>query len=542
MKRLGLLFLLLFFSAGMIFAGGEQEGEGSEGAKHLTISVSNRNANKDYENDLTYQWVKEEFNVDFEFYGVSQADWQEKLQIWVASGDMPDVMVWDFKYHHMPQYNDWVEMGALRALPDDLSDYPNLVEGVLDNMLTDDYLMIDGKRYAIPHNRSSAFVPGGDFEYVWEAAHTCYRRDWAKKLGLYKENDIYTWEEAMDMTKAFIEQDPGNNGKGKTIGYVMAGYGFTQGFTGILQNFSDYPGYREGYVLKDGEYVWAASLPGMIDGLKAFRRIVDEGILWSDQPAAKGSVGMDRYYAGEAGMSMIYYSKGQIAKDRLTMMELHDMSVEEVRDALAPMHIERENGSLFALPLDDYWSISIFSKKMSDEKMDRWLQMSDWLSTTEGYLNYYYGPEGKGWEFDDNGELNVLWELNEEGTGYVTPEWNVQGWTEGWSRRWVDAYSLIPSTDPRLEATKTNDDSAAFLEQYDGRIYGYTEPDPYVKFFTGPNFNKYGNFFNEIHEAAVTLVYSDTPIDQFEAEWNKFVESKMPQVQLVLDELNDGLE
>lgn len=538
MKRIVACAALLCLLSAGLFAAAQGEETAAGELEPVTISFNLYNSSLDYDKDSVYQWVKDEFNVDFKHYQASGSDWQEKIQIWVASGDMPDVINWDFKYHHMPQYNEWVRLGALRAMPEDLSPYPNLTGNLLDKMVTDDLLMIDGKRYALPKTRSYYYHPGEDMEYIWQGGHIMYRRDWAKEVGLYKENDIYTWDEFVELAKAFIEQDPGNNGEGKTIGYVMQSWAFSQGFTGLLYKNPDYMGYAPGYYLKDGEYVWAGNQPEMVEGIKAFKELVDEGILWSDQPVAKGAAGLDRYFAGEAGFNMNYNASGSVRNARQKMIDLHGMTVDEVREATALMHIEMDNGSLFALPLDDYWSISVFSAKMSDVKMDRWLQLQDWLCVTENYLNARYGWQGEGWDYGEDGSFNLLWDYDEETQKYITPDNVVNNWYQFWTANNEAIYSIAAQADMAAKQVKAFEDIETFQAQYKGRLDGYTPADPFPKFFSGENFNKYGNFAGEVHEKIVEIVYSDIEMDEIDDAWAAFVDSKMPQVQAVLDELN----
>lgn len=542
MRRLMLLTAALAILAGSAFATGSSETAKKAALPQLTISTNVYTVNLDYEKDDTYRWARDKFNVNLKLVAVSTTDWAEKLQIWIASGDMPDVMNWDFKYYSMPQYNQWVKQGAIRAMPADLSKYPNLKSRVLDKMITDEALMVDGKRYCLPHVRGYAYMPGEGMEYVWEAATIVYRRDWAKKVGLYKPNDVYTWDEFVALCAAFVKQNPGNNAPGKTIGYSMHEFGNLQGFAGILEMFPDYPGYGAGYIKKVDHYEWAASQPGMIEGIKAWRRMVEAGGLWSDQMAAKGAAGIDRYWAGESGAVLTYNSQGTIAGHRDKMSQTLSLSVDQVREATAPLIIQRPNGSYFNLPLDDYWSIAIFSAKMDDAKMDRWLQIQDWMSTTEGYFSYARGPKGKGWDYDANGNIKVLWEVDQKTRKYITPTWNVLGWMQFGAVNMEDAYITAGKTDLNRQLYKVDEDVDAFKAQFKGKLFGYTPPDSYAKFFSGENYNKYGNFAAAINEKVVEIVYGKTPYDKIEEEWNAWVKTKMPQVQLVLNELNAGMK
>ncbi|MBT3272755.1 MAG: hypothetical protein HN368_06350, partial [Spirochaetales bacterium] len=110
-----------------------------------------------------------------------------------------------------------------------------------------------------------------------------------------------------------------------------------------------------------------------------------------------------------------------------------------------------------------------------------------------------------------------------------------------WSNTFTDSYVKLPKTDPALKELKVLEDLASFHAQYKGRIYGNTDPDPKPKFFSGENFNKYGNFATEVYDKIVEIVYSDTAYDQIDEEWAAWTKTKMSQVQSVLDELNAGM-
>ena len=131
--------------------------------------------------------------------------------------------------------------------------WPNLAAYYqLENNVGDELMTIDGKWYAhtmLRDNPEYNFMSG----MSW-----IYRRDWAKKLNLYQEDDIYTWDEWVELNKAFIEQDPGENGAGKTIGMGTELFYFPNAF-GVYQTSNQY-GYGA-FSPKDGKYEWTAARP-----------------------------------------------------------------------------------------------------------------------------------------------------------------------------------------------------------------------------------------------------------------------------------------
>ena len=105
---------------------------------------------------------------------------------------------------------DGMKVTLLITIPD-LTDYPN-IKAMYDQetMLGDDLCTFNGKLMSLPAMRDSA-----SYDFMINMGFG-YRADWAEKLGMRKENDIYTWDEFMDLMQAFIEQDPGGNGAGNT--------------------------------------------------------------------------------------------------------------------------------------------------------------------------------------------------------------------------------------------------------------------------------------------------------------------------------------
>ena len=78
------------------------------------------------ENDPIYKTIEEKTGVKLVPQNVTWDDADQKIQLWATNGQLPDIFAGDFVSKNF--YGKWIEQGVIRALPDDLSAYPNLKE------------------------------------------------------------------------------------------------------------------------------------------------------------------------------------------------------------------------------------------------------------------------------------------------------------------------------------------------------------------------------------------------------------------------------
>ena len=75
-----------------------------------------------------------------------------------------------------------------------------------------------------------------------------------------------------------------------------------------------------------------------------------------------------------------------------------------------------DNKSFWLVGTEDYWTVAHFSHNVDDAKMNRILDMWDWLASEEGRIFRVAGLEGKDYEVNEDGTYKILWETNEDGT------------------------------------------------------------------------------------------------------------------------------
>lgn len=157
------------------------------------------------DNYLT-NWIKEEvkkIGIDLEFVPVPRAQEEEKLNIWLASGGAPDLIL-TYNATIMQRY---AEQGGLYELDELLEQYGPILKEQNKTALgiAGTY---KGKRYAVPARVEAL---GG--------ANMKIRKDWLDKIG----KEIPTSpEELYEVLKAFKEQDPGGVGKENVVPWGMA--------------------------------------------------------------------------------------------------------------------------------------------------------------------------------------------------------------------------------------------------------------------------------------------------------------------------------
>ena len=151
--------------------------------------------------DRYIEEVEDKFGLSFKLSTYDWANWQTQTNGAINADDMTDIFHANIDSYNFAQlYKFWAEEEMAKPLPDDMSKWPN-VKKVIDNATNIDALKIDGKLYGIPIAKnttdySTSFSP---FTYI-------YRRDWAKKWGVYQENDEYTWEQFETLLETFKDK------------------------------------------------------------------------------------------------------------------------------------------------------------------------------------------------------------------------------------------------------------------------------------------------------------------------------------------------
>lgn len=498
-------------------SGNSGSGEGGSSDTPLTIQLNVRDTDKVIADKRTAV-LEEKFNVKFDFVTCSLNDVTEKTRVWVAGGDMPEVMWMDHKVSRTNEVKEWIEGGMFKAFPADFDEkYPNLA-AVNNSIESNKTLFVDDQQYIYLAPRGTS-----EFDNI-SAISFYYRADWAEELGMYQEE--YTWDEMVELIKAFIEKDPGGNGAGKTIGIVGSTWAFP-GFAGLSQ----WEPYWSSYKLVDGKYVWGASLESTIKGVVEAKRLYDEGVIWKDQPLiASDSDAWGRYQSGQSG---IVYSNMNTLQIETVMTEMLKVDPDlDVTKAFKLMKVRTPEGKIYAEKTEDFYGGWGFSYKISDEKQARFLEIMDFIASEDGQNMYLFGIEGEDFEVKD-GEVELLWDKDENGK-YVSP-------FESGSDRlfsWVKLSEGVTHTLPSVmqEARDARIEQIEYVKDNPDLIYADIDYD--LNAFSAPNKDKYSSLGTEVSDKIVELILSSSA-DTIEADYRAWLKETQPKADSVLDELNN---
>ncbi|WP_018930495.1 extracellular solute-binding protein [Gracilibacillus lacisalsi] len=330
------------------------------------------------------QLIEEGTNTDLSIEWVSANNYEEKFNVMLASGDLPDLMLVPDPFS--PVFRQAAQQGAFWDVSPYIDDYPNIKEGIAD--IAWELTSMDGANYGIPRPRPSE---GETFFSL--------RKDWLDNLGMEIPE---TSDELYEVMRAFTHDDPDQNGEDDTIGYAgyvnptdMGNMGVFEGiFTGATGQWKDV----------DGELIHTSLLPETRDAIEFLSNAYQDGLIPEDFASLQNSQAQEMFKSGEAGM--ISEKAG---------------AFQEVYDTLKSINPDFEFTSLYPLPEVNgynpagpgFASVNVISKSVPEEKMKSILQMiNDWMEDDVFQL-HRHGIEGVHHTVED-GEVVINTEKAQE--------------------------------------------------------------------------------------------------------------------------------
>ncbi|MCL2461107.1 MAG: extracellular solute-binding protein [Defluviitaleaceae bacterium] len=202
-------------------------------------------------------------NLNTQWSAEGNDNYNTKLQLAIASGNLPDIFLCN-----SAQFQALADNDMLADLTDVLNQYQ--IPIVADNMYADGGLALSqctvgGKVLALPQ----ASVGAGGFEFM------LIRDDWRQALNMPVPT---TMQDVYDLAKAFVDQDPGNNGPGNTIGLAISNKPYETWFTtkGFLNGFGV---FWDQWIEKDGTLQYGNIQPEVKTGLAFLNKMYNDGLL-----------------------------------------------------------------------------------------------------------------------------------------------------------------------------------------------------------------------------------------------------------------------
>jgi putative aldouronate transport system substrate-binding protein len=236
---------------------------------------------RDYKDNEFTRWLEGLTNINLEFDIPPMSDAQQKLNLMLASGDLPEVIIGC--NIRLDQLQILANQGLVLPLSNYIDQYSVEFKKVYDEYPQVEGLitLLDGQIYGLPHVNDCYHCSMSQKMWVYQP--------WLDALGL----DVpETTDEFYEMLKAFKEQDPNGNGIADEIplsGTREVNGGWRSPIDSFIMNSFVYndrvtsngagSGAGGHLMLEDGEIKVAFTQPGWQEGLRYLNKLYSEGLI-----------------------------------------------------------------------------------------------------------------------------------------------------------------------------------------------------------------------------------------------------------------------
>jgi putative aldouronate transport system substrate-binding protein len=369
---------------------GTARGEGGENkyAEPMEVSISiwdigTGMAKETAKDDAILNDLMERFNITIVPVNISWSDYAEKNRLWAATGQLPDVFC---DYPTVAQYKQWAEEGVLKALPGDLSPWPEIRTALSDSTVA--AYNIDGVFYT---------VPARDYKDVKDHAvntNVIYRKDWAKDAGW--DRPLAGLEDYIQMCKAVMARHPGVSGltletPGRIVNFMLGLYPY---------------GALSFYVKENGLWKPSYATEEYARAMTGLRALWTEGILDRDAAINVNREGELKFFSGQS----FSYATNNIRRI--------NYNVELWKSTSGGLNAEDAIDFLELWPAPDgnrYHGVNfpgghktMLSSAVSDKKMERVLDLLEYMNQEDTLLTVRNGRENIDWKWENSQMISLL--------------------------------------------------------------------------------------------------------------------------------------
>ncbi|WP_136608521.1 extracellular solute-binding protein [Paenibacillus dokdonensis] len=321
--------------------------------------------------DFVKKAIDEKFNVDLTIdYMPFGADFQNKLNSLISSGDTPDVF-----YSDGVSSNQYIKDGVAREIKDLVT--PQTMPNYFKYWMTEK----DLNMYQVQGKFARAPIP-----YAKDIYRSYYiRKDWLDKLGMKMPTN---YDEMIAAMKAFTEQDPDGNGKKDTYGFTTYGGG-----TNMSMDFPEFVknGLIGDFIVEGDKFIDTRTDPRVEQVLNDVKKVMAMGVVDPDWLLAKNGQQLEKAEQGKAGI-ILGMGKNLAFDNNPEGLQLKTKQITGNDKAdWQPFHPFAETGTwIETVPGNPF----LLSSQSSDDKIKKSVEILDWLAGEEGYLLTHYGQDG----------------------------------------------------------------------------------------------------------------------------------------------------
>lgn len=381
MKKAGIRTLCLALSIATIapLAGCKQAAKtsGSSSSGPVTIHIMNRvNAQVSFDNNDWLKAVEKEANVKLVIDAPPINNYVDRLQIVMASGDVPDIVYnWG---SGDANYQKWASDGLLADITSKVKSYSNLQKNISPEMWNA-VRTSDGKLYSVPKTNIEGYYG------------TLINQTWLDKLGLKAPTTV---EEFEKVCTAFATQDPDGDGKADTYGFSTDSFANNGGgMIPFLQSAYNLAG--NGGKDVDGKYKVIQKFDGYLPYLTELRKLYSEKVFDPEFFTNKTYGDRDKLLESKIGM----ISGNQTCPfNLLSSMPTADQTFRYY----APLKNDKGVASCYiGVPIWGTWMISKSCKNIGAV-----LKFLDWGNSKDGFILMNLGVKGVDYNsYDFNNRL-----------------------------------------------------------------------------------------------------------------------------------------
>ena len=477
-----------------------------------------------YDGDAFGQFWQDKFNVTIDLTAATMddSDWNERLRIWINSGDMPDVAHWGFNYGELA---DYAAQDAVYRFPDDWKErWPNVAKSqeyvpgaaVAEEKLGGTYVLF---RTIFANHRPSERLSYHALLYM--------RKDWMEACGV-EIKETYSPSELEEIATKFKEMDPGNVGS-QLVPISIRTYDVPKIYPGTV--FPESINIGDGYYKdENGQFQWAPADERTLEGLEKYQNLYTSGLLDPEFYTLTRYEGTEKFYIGGTAGIVLDDGMGYMIQSRMEDGLQKNLGLDP-DEALHIAQLVGEDGKYYYREDMNFYGSIIFSPDLTDEEFERAMDILDFCCTEEGQEIINMGFEGEDWELDENGEYVSL--LPNEITGNAS---SILG-------------SKYPSADVFFGGIILGDDFQFVTPNYTketrdiiSHFYELRDelsdettllPREYDYEFYSSRAKTQANM--DLSEEYAQLILKEGDL---ETNWKNWVDEKMQLVQPFLDELN----
>jgi putative aldouronate transport system substrate-binding protein len=367
-------------------------GSGSQDPLQLSIMTILLTPTPPTDDNIIKQAIEKATNSKMNIQWVSGNSYTDKLNVTLASGDIPDLIYIDDPFSS--NFRSIVNQGGFWDITPYIKDYPNLKSKISETAWTLTKMQ-DGKNYGIPRPRPSE----ADSFFI-------VRKDWLDSMGLQPPK---TTDELYNVLKALKNGDPDKNGKQDTIPFAAYVNPTDMGSLSQLEN--SFTGVNGSWKVVDGKMVNTIFLPEERQALEYITKLYQEKLIPEDFASLKLSQVKDLFKGGKAG---VIIDKAGTMSDYVNEIKKIQPTMKET-DFYPLTNVNGYNpkGPGFS-------GILAIPKSVPEDKMKRILKLVDTWMNDDVFNIQQFGIEGRDYTVQ-NGEKVVDQKKLQEDHG---PEFN----------------------------------------------------------------------------------------------------------------------